>query len=196
MTGELEAAGGAAAGCALPERRDRGWREIVASEPPARHPVTRLPRAIVCVASVGLVGAGLALAAAGGQKTLRFLEVSRPADARLVDHNGNRRRDPGDVYMSSSDLFRWADSKRGASMGRLQTVCILASRTTGNCTGTFSLTGGTIRTLGYVDFDDVVREVAVVGGSGVYAGAQGTFIAEQQGRPSAGRAVGTIRLLP
>jgi hypothetical protein len=189
---ELEAAGGGAAGSALPEKRlDRCRRRIsrVHGLP------GRLSLVVACLGSASLLAAGAALSAAGGQKAIRFLQVSRPNHDRLVDHNGNRRRDPGDSLMGTYDLYRWAGSKRGARIGQGQVICILATRTTGNCMGSLGLPGGTIRTLGYVDFDDRVDEVAVIGGTGAYVGAQGTFLLQHLGGQDSGRAVGTIRLV-
>jgi dirigent-like protein len=97
--------------------------------------------------------------------------------------------------VGTADLYRWAGSRRGARIGRMQLICVLATSRTGNCAGSFVLPGGTIRTQGYVDFDDRVDEVAVIGGTGAFVGAQGTLISEQLGGPASGRAVGTIRLV-
>jgi hypothetical protein len=144
---------------------------------------------------VSLLAAAAALSATGGPKTIRFLQVSKPAYVRLIDHNGNRQRDPGDTYVSFADLYHWEGSRRGGRLGRMLLICILATRTTGNCIGSFVLRGGTIRTQGYVDFDDRIDEVAVIGGTGAFVGAQGTLISQQLGGPTSGRAVGTIRLL-
>jgi len=148
-----------------------------------------------CATAVCLLSAGVAVAVVDGQKSIRFLQVAQPAQDRLVDHNRNRRPDPGDSVLATSSLYRWAGSQRGPRLGRLQSVCVLATRRTANCTGTFFLPGGTVQAQGYTDFDHGVDELAVIGGTGTYSGVQGTFTSQALGGPDSGRSVGTIRLI-
>jgi hypothetical protein len=175
--GELQVAGGTTAR-RLPGRRRRARSPIV----PA------------CAVALGLVLVGQALPAPGAQRTIRFLEISRTPRAQLVDHNRNGRPDPGDSLAAISNLYRWDGARRGARAGMLLRVCILATSTTGNCTATVALPDGAIQIQGFVDFDHDPDELAVVGGTGAYAGMRGTFSA----RPMSGappRWSDTIRLL-
>jgi dirigent-like protein len=150
---------------------------------------------VVGFAAIGLVASGIALATGGGQRSIRFLEIARPSTDGLIDHNGNRRPDPGDSLVTTSHLYRWAGSRRGSRLGRLQSICILATRSTGNCSATMFLPGGTLQIQGYVDFDDGVDELAVVGGTGVFVGNRGTFISQKLGGRDSARSSDTIRLV-
>jgi hypothetical protein len=97
--------------------------------------------------------------------------------------------------MTASDLYRWVGARRGGRLGRLQRVCIFATGSAGNCAGTLYLPAGTVRVQGYVDFDHGPDVVAVVGGTGAYLGARGTFTSQPLGRRDSTRSSGTIRIL-
>jgi len=168
MSTGREAAGGAAAGCAV--------------------------CLVICWATTNLA-AGPALAAGSSQRSVRFLEISPPGSVQLLDHNRNRRPDPGESLAIRSDLYRWAGSSRGTHLGRLQMICILAAARNGNCSGTVFLPGGTVQIKGFVDLDRNVDELAVVGGTGTYSSARGTFVSERLGGRGSPRASDTIRLL-
>jgi hypothetical protein len=147
---------------------------------------------VVAVASVIVTASSLA--AGGSGKTINFIEVGRPAEDRFIDHNGNQRPDPGDSFMATEDLYRWAGVKRGAHLGRSEVICTLATRSAGHCTGTFFLPGGTIQAAGYVQLESgPVDKVAIVGGTGIYAGARGTFTSRDIGRDVS---ADSFRLLP
>jgi hypothetical protein len=162
-----EAAGGAAAGCAV--------------------------CLVLCWATTNLA-AGPALAAGGSQRSVRFLEIARPGSVQLLDYNRNRRPDAGESLTIRSDLYRWSGSSRGTRLGRLQMTCILAAARTGNCSGTVFLPGGTVQIQGFVDLDRDVDELAVVGGTGTYSSARGTFVSDRVGGPGSPRSSDTIRL--
>jgi hypothetical protein len=149
-----------------------------------------------CVSAVGLSTVSAALGAAGGGVTIKFVEVDRTAQDRFVDVSGNRRPDPGDIFFSTSDLYRWAGVKRGARIGHDEVMCTLASRSAGHCMGTFYLPGGTLQAAGYVSFVSSASKVAILGGTGVYAGARGTFVSRSIGGPNSNVSSDTISLLP
>jgi hypothetical protein len=154
----------------------------------------RTALALAAVSLVGLVAAALALPASESQRTIRFLEIARTTQGRLIDHNGNGRADIGDSLASASDLFRWEGSRRGARLGRITRLCILATSTTGNCAATVFLTDGTVRIYGYVDFDPAPDELAVLGGTGAYLGMRGSFSSEPLGGKGATRSSDLLRL--
>lgn len=156
----------------------------------------KLLLAAACVSAVGLV-TGIALGAGSVGRTIKFLEVDRVAQDRFLDRNGNQRPDAGDTFFATEDLYRWAGVKRGARIGRSELMCILATRGAGHCMGTFYLPGGTLQAEGYVQLSSgPVDTVAIIGGTGVYAGARGTFTSREIGGPESDASSDTIRLLP
>ncbi len=163
--------------------------------PPRSAFLIRAALALATVAAAGLVAAALALPASGPQQTIRFLEVARSTQTRLIDHNGNRQRDIGDSIAAASNLFRWEGSRRGARLGHIWRLCILATRTTGNCSATVFLPDGTVRIVGYVDFDRAPDELAVVGGTGAYLGMRGSFTSRPLGGGTPTRSSDLVRLL-
>jgi hypothetical protein len=179
------------AGSAVRGTHRRGARDCRRHRRPIRAGCT-----LAACAAVGLLAAGSALPAAATGRTIRFLEVSRPAQEQLIDHNGNRRPDAGDWTSTRSDLYRWAGSRRAAPLGRLLRICIFATRSAANCAANVSLPDGTIRIQGYVDFDGAPDQLAVVGGTGAYSGSRGTFASRSLGGTSSRRSADTLRLVP
>jgi hypothetical protein len=149
---------------------------------------------IACSAALSLVLTGLAQSASG-PRTLRFLELSWPeSKSTFVDHNQNNRPDFGDAFISGSDLYSWAGGKRGAHVGVIRLTCTLVGANAGQCQGTFSLPGGTLETAGYIHFSSTTR-VPIIGGTGIYFAAQGTFTSRTIGGPDSLKSAATIRLL-
>ena len=150
---------------------------------------------IVCASAVSLLVISSAQSASG-PRTLRFLAVSWP-DSRstFVDHNQNSRPDVGDTFISGSDLYSWAGGKRGAHVGVIRVICTMTGANAGQCQGTFSLPAGTLETAGYVHFGTTTR-VPVIGGTGIYRGATGTFTSTTIGGTHSLKSAATIRLLP
>jgi hypothetical protein len=155
----------------------------------------RAALAVVSVAAAALVAAALALPAGESQRTIRFLEIARSTQTQLIDHNGNRQPDMGDSIAAASNLFRWEGSRRGAPLGHIWRLCILATRTSGNCYATVFLPDGTVRIVGYVDFDRSPDELAVIGGTGAYLGMRGSFTSQPLGGGSSTRSSDLVHLL-
>lgn len=176
--------GGRVAGCGRHRRPRRSAGALL-----------RPALALITVGAASLIAAAVALPAGESQRTIRFLEIARTTQARLIDHNGNRQPDMGDSIVAASDLFRWDGSRRGARLGHLWRVCIFATPTTGNCTATVFLPDGTVRILGYVDFDRAPDELAVVGGTGAYLGMRGSFISQPLGKGTSTSSSDLMRLL-
>jgi hypothetical protein len=101
----------------------------------------------------------------------------------------------GDSIVAASDLFRWDGSRRGARLGHLWRVCTFATPTTGNCAATVFLPDGTVRIVGYVDFDRAPDELAIVGGTGAYLGLRGSFTSRPLGKGTSTRSSDLVRLL-
>jgi hypothetical protein len=122
-------------------------------------------------------GAGVALAAdspshqrTGTPPTGALQIVLRPQAFHLVDTPPMRRGDGppslGDASITAYRVFDAAGTKR---LGRAQFVCTTTDRRAQHeqCTGTIALPDGQIATQGDAE------NIAVVGGSGAYAGARG-----------------------
>ncbi len=133
-------------------------------------------------AVLGLLMFGVATAAAAPQpQTLRFLEVQTTfAGIGGWNPTGDSPPAAGQGFTFTSALFKWAGTKKGAPLGHDQVVCLVTyvDLSVGSvrlqCNATVSLPGGGIQLAGLSNFANPVTNVAVVGGTGTYAGAQGT----------------------
>jgi hypothetical protein len=136
----------------------------------------------VTLAIAACTSAGLALASDGPAKHAPGADASapptgalqivlRPQSLHIVDNppkrSGNDRPSPGDASITTYRVFDASGAKR---LGRAQFVCTAVGRRGEDeqCSGTIALREGQIATQGDAD------NVAVVGGSGAYAGARGT----------------------
>jgi hypothetical protein len=136
----------------------------------------------IAFAAVASTSAGLAFAADGPSNhapgahqsappagTLQI--VLRPQSFHVVDTPPKRSGDgppsPGDTSITTYRVF---DATGAQRRGRAHVVCVSTDRRGEHeqCTGTIALPDGQIATQGDAD------NVAVVGGSGAYAGARGT----------------------
>jgi hypothetical protein len=115
--------------------------------------------------------------------------VLRPQAFHLVDSAPKRQSDgppsPGDVSITAYRVFDATGAKR---LGRAQFVCTTTDRRAEHeqCSGTIALPDGQLATQGDAE------HIAVVGGSGAYAGVRGT--ASGQDHPDSIDV--TISLLP
>ena len=126
------------------------------------------------------VGATSSVAAPSPQ-TLHFLEVNTSfAGIGGFNISGNAPPAVGQGFTFVSTLFKWAGAKKGAPLGHDQVVCTVTSvdlssgLVQSQCAATVFLPGGGIQLAGSTNFNKSVTMVAVVGGTGAYAGAQGT----------------------
>ncbi len=101
--------------------------------------------------------------------------VLRPKSFSFADVAPKRKGDgppsPGDASIIT---YRVYDAGGAKKIGRAQFVCVATDRRGEHeqCTGTIALPGGQIATQGDAE------NVAIVGGSGAYAGARGTATGE------------------
>ena len=140
--------------------------------------------------------------AAGGGRVIRFIEVDNERADVFIDADRNNRPSAGDSFMSSLGLYAWAkQGGRGERIGHAKIMCTFAGMSSAFCRGTFFLPGGAIEGQGFTGLARKI-EVAVTGGTGVYAGARGTFTSRQirDTRDADGNfvsvAADVIRLLP
>jgi hypothetical protein len=141
----------------------------------------RLAAMFVCVVGMTLMISVAAASAAPKPQTISFLEVNT-SFIGTGGYNGDSSAppSPGQGFGFTSTLFKWAGVKKGALLGHDQVLCTVLSEdvSTGSvqaqCAATNFFTGGTIELAGSTNFADPVTHVAVVGGTGIYAGAAGT----------------------
>jgi hypothetical protein len=153
----------------------------------------------VLVTAAVLVGSGSAQAP--GPRTLTFIEGQRGSTFKFVDNpprsRGRTERTTtismGDVFVFTNRLINGAGQRSGvfyatcvaARGGRLDRTFVL-------CHGVAKLHDGDIAVEVATGFGDVVTG-SVVGGTGAYNGARGTFTSRgAEGRPT----VETFELLP
>jgi hypothetical protein len=138
---------------------------------------------VVFLCVVGLTSS-VALASASAApkpQTISFLEVN----TSFIGTGGYNAASsappaPGQGFGFTSILFKWAGAKKGAPLGHDQVLCTVLGEdlskgsVEAQCAATNFLPGGTIQLAGSTNFANPVTHVAVVGGTGIYAGAEGT----------------------
>jgi hypothetical protein len=140
----------------------------------------RLMLGVLGAAAVSVVALGIggnASAAPKAQKSVTFhlTEVSHAFN--YIDNPPKQGPNAppliGDEFMFSSEL----KTASGAHAGWLEATCVIAiggKRSSGPCYGVFALKGGTLMGMALTKFyGNAPNEIAIVGGTGVYAGATG-----------------------
>jgi hypothetical protein len=136
---------------------------------------------VACAALVGVVaGVATSGAQAPGPPTGALEVVLRERDAsfRFVDNPPRRKESAGDMAIISGRL-RAAD---GSARGRLQAYFVATKggdferAFRGQVTGTLMLSDGDIVLEGVTDDRRDQEPLAIVGGTGAYAGARGTAV--------------------
>jgi hypothetical protein len=118
----------------------------------------------------------------GDEQTLKLTEVSKRATAHPVGDPWPEANKPGGGFSSAIPL----EDASGKRAGELNTVCIFTQGKGGKgevaqCTGTADVPGGQL----VLDRAGVLGKTmsgAIIGGTGKYAGATGTFESVEQGR--------------
>jgi Dirigent-like protein len=148
--------------------------------------------------SLAAAGTVAAIAATSGSaqapeaRTLTFQEKTGNSMFTVVQHRSKRQLKVGDHIVMGLPLYDDA----GARQGIARATCSITGRP-GNggtpmmCSGTFALPDGDIAVLGRVVSPGVNR-LAVVGGTGAYAGARGTLTSTD----TASGATDVLDLLP
>jgi hypothetical protein len=161
-----------------------------------------MKRLIPVVSAVAFVAAvAIATSSSGAQQgnpravpsgTVRFVE--REGSMTNID-GGPKGTSVGDSVVFSRPLLARSDNKR---IGTLRVVCVTTQPKTFTieCHGTYFLPGGTIEAqAGLKDERSPTLHIAVVGGTGKYAGARGA-IASVSRKGSASLIDDTITLMP
>jgi hypothetical protein len=152
----------------------------------------------VAVAALVAVPAGSALTQ---PETIRLLETTGTETEINV---GSEEFGPGDGFTLSDPLYRWAGSKRGARVGRLEAHCTFTwvqagpPETAGAyCVGTIFLPAGQIvgaKHLRFTESGPPSFQLAVLGGTGRYSNARGIVVIRDIG--AEGNSAVILRLTP
>lgn len=134
---------------------------------------------LVALATTGVI-AGLADVTSahgltGGATTRTLHLVEKGGGLQVVD-NPPKAKHPydfsaGDIVVVTRKLF----DPSGGSVGSLRLVCVAVDAATQQCQGTESLTTGTLELAG-ISSPAPSTTVAVIGGTGAYAGVAGTSV--------------------
>ncbi len=121
---------------------------------------------VVVLLALALAILGGTFASASGTQALSYVAVENPKSEVYVDV-GKKGDSPGDSVYFSERLL-----ENGTQVGRTEITCTFYSERAGRCMGTLKLRGGTIE-AGGSDLSGKSFAVAILGGTGTYAGAEG-----------------------
>jgi hypothetical protein len=133
---------------------------------------------LIVVSTVALAAAvvGVSLAwgsSFGAQRTI--VATGLGAGITLVDADANQKPSIGDYEVG---LTRYVDPKTGKGMGRGSVVCTQtnAGGTEYQCQGVTHFPGGDVFDAGLFSPISPTSSLAIIGGTGAYAGASGTIL--------------------
>jgi hypothetical protein len=112
-------------------------------------------------------------------KTLHFLDVSTSFGASIPT---NQMPKAGDRFWFHDEIYTWKGTGRGVHVGHANVVATMLAPGVGEITGVASLPGGTLSIVGENHFGSRSQTLAVVGGTGVFAGARGEITVRDLGR--------------
>ena len=163
-------------------------------------------KAVIVIASlVAALATGAILAVSGGAqspqgrtielvtKNFRFSAVDNPPRSRRPDAPPSA----GDTFVISALVTNRAGRRRG-SFDATCSVTHGGRRARGVCEGVYALADGEIHLLARLDFSDEGNAAgSIVGGTGAYAGARGTFVSrDRRGERGGDPSDDTLTLLP
>ncbi len=150
--------------------------------------------------TVAACTAGVSLATTPPAHTLHLLDVSQASTPAFDAGTGAPR--PGDRVFLRDALFTWKAGRRGAPAGHIDSTLTFHSPfgrngATAEIGGQLFLAGGSLLAEGIVRITEGPNRftLAIVGGTGIYAGAQGTLTSRDIGA-SGDKSTVDIRLLP
>src|SRR5579864_1858427 len=152
--------------------------------------------ALVCA----LVGALMSVGGSSGSvkpQTIRLLEIDNSfAGIGGYSLNSNRPPGPGEGFAFGGIVYKWASAKRGAAVGHLAAMCTVVTKTVALCNGAIFLPGGKLELLtpSNLNNDTAPTDIAIVGGTGAYVGAQGYMHSTTIGGPDSNKSSLVIHL--
>jgi hypothetical protein len=166
----------------------------VSSERGAARQAVRAVLLALVVATVALVVPAQA-ASQGTPRVIRVLEITE-----RFEPIGDAETWPPEIgagFVLSGGFYEWAGPKRGKRVGGYVGIATVTDRTASSFTATGWLPGGEIMIAGRLPFDpERIARLAVVGGTGRYAGARGTLSVKTIGDFDSDRSALTFRLVP
>jgi hypothetical protein len=141
-----------------------------------RRTVASAAVALTAAAAVAAIAATSGSAQAPGGRTLSFVEKAKDIKMTLVTHSHHRTPGAGDAVVLALPLY---DAGGATRVGMARAVCTIMSKPKRGseppltCEGTFALPDGDVIVVGRLAKG--ADHLAVVGGTGAYAGARGTF---------------------
>jgi hypothetical protein len=155
-------------------------------------------RVVVLLIAVSVVAGVVAAAvSAKGSSVTTIRLVEKDKAFHFVDNPplGGQNRAPsmGDQFVFTSELL----TRSGKHAGMLYATCTVMSGgkgTVSTCSGTFGLKGGQLAAMTTLVGEAKTDRIAIVGGTGIYAGARGEVISVNRGQNSPFSDT-TIRLL-
>jgi hypothetical protein len=147
--------------------------------------------ALVASAALVAVFAGTVSADHPGSTTLTFVERNNQGTSRFIDirpksTRRNQSVSPGDMFLGSSPYYNAANTQREGKLFFKCTAVVGSKRSEGGtflCHGTVRLSNGTL-VLSAVFTGDNPPAGAVIGGTGAYEGASGSFTTDERRRTS------------
>jgi hypothetical protein len=132
---------------------------------------------VVTALALGSTGVSAAAVRQTTPRSVAFHLIEKQFGFNFVDNPPRQGRNAaplmGDQFVFSSELR----TRGGAHAGWLDATCVVSRggpNGTGPCYGVFSLEGGQLTAIAQFTFQGNTTHVAIVGGTGVYAGASGT----------------------
>ena len=147
--------------------------------------VTALSAAVIAAAVVALGASGAGTPTK--PRSVTFHLVEKQIGSNFIDNPPRQGRNSppliGDQFVFTDDVR----TRSGAHVGWLYATCMVTRGGVGGggtCYGTYSFKGGQLAGIAKLSFTSNVTEVAIVGGTGVYAGATGTSVSVSRGQNS------------
>jgi hypothetical protein len=130
---------------------------------------------VVCVLAGALTSVG---ASSGSVKpqTISLLEIDTSfAPTGGYSFTSHSPPGPGQGFAFAGTVYKWAGAKRGARFGHLAAICTVAAAPQALCNGVIFLPRGNLELLTptNINSNSGPSDIAIVGGTGAYVGAQG-----------------------
>jgi hypothetical protein len=162
------------------------------------HNLSRLLASAVVISFCGLAVLASPASAISGPTTVTFQELDKGSTSQFVDNppeatlKNGALFSPGDMVISTGPL-----AMEGKVVGKIRAICTATGSGTTKrpgtagfyCTGIAKIPGGSLVFVG--EASEGPSEAAVVGGTGIYAGAKGSLVT----RRGKGSSTTTVTLL-
>jgi hypothetical protein len=151
--------------------------------------------ALVCTLAGALMSVGASSGSVRSQ-TIRLLEIDTSfTPTGGFSFSANRPPAPGEGFAFGGTLYKWAGARRGAAVGHLAAMCTVVTKTVALCNGAIFLAGGKLELLAPTNINsNGGDDIAIVGGTGAYVGAQGHMQSTPIGGPDSNKSSLVIHL--